>query len=155
MGYRPAKPEDQIWDKFLEFVAQFEVDVALLNEVSTAVLARQPDHVLYESWVRGDSTASCGSGAPRSGPVSRFTEIRHARARSVDDRRPNVRFANSRPGSWTAGIVELEEGKRLTCVSLYGLMDELSDASVHRSLSDLSPLFSDPRYKEHLVMGAT
>jgi hypothetical protein len=30
----------------------------------------------------------------------------------------------------------------VTCVSIYGLMDELSEASVHRALSEVSPLFS-------------
>jgi len=40
-------------------------------------------------------------------------------------------------------------------VSIYGLTDELSEASVHRSLSEISPLFSDPRYKELLLRAAT
>jgi hypothetical protein len=30
--------------------------------------------------------------------------------------------------------------------STVGLLDEFSDASVHRSLSELSPVFDDPRY---------
>jgi endonuclease/exonuclease/phosphatase family metal-dependent hydrolase len=40
----------------------------------------------------------------------------------------------------------------VTCVSIYGLMDELSEASVHRTLSEVSPLFSDPRYREPLLL---
>lgn len=32
-------------------------------------------------------------------------------------------------------------------------MDELSDASVHRSLSDISPIFTDPNYKEFVLVG--
>ena len=42
---------------------------------------------------------------------------------------------------------------RVTCVSLYGFMDELSDASVHRSISDISPIFTDPDYKEYVLVG--
>jgi endonuclease/exonuclease/phosphatase family metal-dependent hydrolase len=41
----------------------------------------------------------------------------------------------------------------VTFISLYGLMDDLSDASVHRSLSDLDPIFTDSRYNECVVLG--
>ena len=41
----------------------------------------------------------------------------------------------------------------MTCVSLYGLIEELSDASMHRSLSEISPLFSDPRHNELVLLG--
>jgi hypothetical protein len=59
----------------------------------------------------------------------------------------------SRRGSWTAAVVTLPRGERITAISLYGLLDERSDASVHRSLSDLTPLLDDPRYNELLVLG--
>ena len=72
---------------------------------------------------------------------------------SYDGRRPNVRFENSRPGSWIAGLLEVPGEDPVTCVSIYGLMDELSDASVHRSLSEMSALFSDERYRGRLVLG--
>lgn len=61
-------------------------------------------------------------------------------------------FQASKPGTWTAGVVETDFGP-VTCVSLYGLMDELSDASVNRSLSDISPIFTDPKYKRHVLVG--
>jgi exonuclease III len=41
----------------------------------------------------------------------------------------------------------------VTSVALYGLMDEFSDASVHRSLSELSPVLDDPRYREMVIVG--
>jgi hypothetical protein len=41
----------------------------------------------------------------------------------------------------------------VTVVALYGLLDESSDASVHRSLSELSPLFDHPRYGKYLFLG--
>jgi hypothetical protein len=33
------------------------------------------------------------------------------------------------------------------------LLDELSDASVHRSLSELSPILDDPKYNKLVVLG--
>lgn len=63
-----------------------------------------------------------------------------------------VPFVCSRPGAWVAAQVETPVGL-ITAVSLYGLLDEFSDASVHRSLSELSPLMHDPRYRAHLVLG--
>jgi hypothetical protein len=80
-------------------------------------------------------------------------EIRDAQAVSYRGRKPKVPFENSRPGSWTAGVVSVPGVGNVTCVSIYGLMDELSEASVHRLLSEISPLFSDPRYKEPLLIG--
>ena len=52
----------------------------------------------------------------------------------------NVPFECSRPGSWVAASVETAFGK-VSCVSLYGLMDEFSDSSVHRSVSEFSPIY--------------
>jgi hypothetical protein len=44
-------------------------------------------------------------------------------------------------------------GLAVTAVALYGLLDERSDASVHRSLSELSPLFDHPTYGKNLLLG--
>ncbi len=41
----------------------------------------------------------------------------------------------------------------MTAISLYGLLDERSDASVHRSLSDMTPLLEDRRYNKLLLLG--
>ena len=41
----------------------------------------------------------------------------------------------------------------MTAIAVYGLLDERSDASVHRSLSDLTPLFEDSRYNKRVVLG--
>ncbi|MGH9199399.1 MAG: hypothetical protein ACRD1T_27175 [Acidimicrobiia bacterium] len=62
-------------------------------------------------------------------------------------------FANARPGSWTAALVQVPDVGSVTAVALYGLLDERSDASVHRSLSDLTPLFENRRYNKRLVLG--
>jgi hypothetical protein len=65
----------------------------------------------------------------------------------------SVPFQNSRPGSWEAAVLHAAGKEDLTLVSLYGLMDEKSDASVHRSLSELSGLLEDERYNERLILG--
>lgn len=67
-------------------------------------------------------------------------------------KRCEARFQCSRPGSWVAARVETPLGF-VAAVSLYGLMDEFSDASVHRSLSECSPLFDDPNYRDRVVLG--
>jgi hypothetical protein len=64
-----------------------------------------------------------------------------------------VPFANSRPGSWVTAATSIPGFGDITAVSLYGLMDERSDASVHRSLSELTPLFEDSRYNRLLLLG--
>jgi endonuclease/exonuclease/phosphatase family metal-dependent hydrolase len=50
-------------------------------------------------------------------------------------------------------VVPVPDVENVTAVAIYGLLDEKSDASVHRSLSDLTPLFEDRRYNELLVLG--
>lgn len=85
--------------------------------------------------------------------VSRFksTAITDARPQWRQSKR-NVPFQCSRPGSWAAARVDTELGP-VSAVALYGLMDELSDASVHRSLSELSPVLDDPKYNKHVILG--
>jgi endonuclease/exonuclease/phosphatase (EEP) superfamily protein YafD len=67
-------------------------------------------------------------------------------------RSPDIAFTNSRPGSWVAASVSVGSEK-IACVSLYGLLEELGDASMHRSLSEISPLFSDPRHEGLVLLG--
>jgi hypothetical protein len=61
-------------------------------------------------------------------------------------------FEPSRPGTWTAARIDVD-GLQVTAVSLYGLLDERSDASVHRSLSEMSPIFDHQEYSKHLLLG--
>jgi endonuclease/exonuclease/phosphatase family metal-dependent hydrolase len=77
------------------------------------------------------------------------TDARSTRfGRSVE-----VRFRASRRGSWYAAVTDVPGIGPVTSVALYGLLDEKSDASMHRSLSELTPLFEDRRYNRHLVLG--
>jgi hypothetical protein len=82
-------------------------------------------------------------------PLSRVTDAQPRYRGKTRD----VPFECSRPGSWEAARIETPMGSALTAVALYGLMDELSDASVHRSLSELSPVLDDPRYKKLVLVG--
>lgn len=76
------------------------------------------------------------------------------RARAPRRRNPivDIPFTNSRPGTWIAATVQIGE-ESVTCVSLYGLIEELTDASMHRSLSDINPIFSDPRHNKLVLLG--
>lgn len=97
-----------------------------------------PDKPVKRPW----STAVAGSSAP--------SEITDARVdRYYGEPLP---FEPMRSGSWTAVSVDVG-GICVTAVSLYGLLDERSDASVHRSLSELAPLFDHEDYGKQLLLG--
>lgn len=143
---------------FHDLLRRHSVDVALLNEARMNLLKRwqkaDPATVRFnaDGTVGKDYTRKVYSAAIYSqhGP----TEIRDARARSARGRRPRIDFAqaNSRPGSWIAATVPSGKGP-VSCISLYGFCDELSDASMHRSLSEVSPIFSDPTYCDKVLLG--
>lgn len=61
-------------------------------------------------------------------------------------------FKPSKPGTWTAARVRIAR-ITVTAIALYGLLDEKSDASVHRSLSELSPIFDHRIYGRHILLG--
>jgi len=86
--------------------------------------------------------------AATSGPTF-ITDAR--RAREYKDR-PLLPFKPSRPGTWTAARVKVGR-LTVTAIALYGLLDEMSDASVHRSLSEISPIFDHRVYGRHLLLG--
>lgn len=65
----------------------------------------------------------------------------------------NVPFESSRSGAWAVAQVFVDDHPAVTVVSLYGLLDEFADASMHRSLSEISPLVDDRRYSERLLIG--
>jgi hypothetical protein len=118
-GRDPAKN----WARLSQLMAERSVDVALLSEVSTGVL-QEADGALYEGWgTRGRDRKRRDWCTAIVSPHG-YAEIRDARAVSYRGRRPNVRFESSRPGSWTAGSVSVPGVGAVTCVSLYGLLDE-------------------------------
>lgn len=122
-------------------------DVALLNEASPPPIAKG---IWRQATVGRDAKRRRWSAAVLSPhPVVEITDARPSWRGSER----NVQFVCSRPGSWIAASVEVAVGRTVTAVSLYGLLDEFSDASVHRSLSELSPLVDDPRYRTHVLIG--
>src|SRR6266508_4187978 len=97
-----------------------------------------------------DCTKKKWSTAVVSPPRHSLEKIRNARV----DRyyKKPLPFEPSRPGTWTARLVDIH-GVNVTAISLYGLMDEKSDASVHRSLSVLSPILDHEVYGRLLLLG--
>jgi endonuclease/exonuclease/phosphatase family metal-dependent hydrolase len=158
LGSPPQKSPPKNWDRLSELMKERAVNVALLNEAALRV----PDGFTArysESGTEGRDRRR-DNGQPKRRQWSTMVlstkglpgEV-DARAVGASGRRPNVPFEPSRAGTWIAGTVEAPGIGRITCVSLYGLMDELSDASVHRSLSDISPIFTDPDYKGFVLVG--
>jgi len=117
-------------------------DIALLQE---AVPPHGLRSVVYEP---------IGGSRPWGSAVIGFTldldpvTAVHGRANT----RP-VELARSHPG--TVAVATFERGGRLiTAGSLYGLIDKgYADSTVHRQLSDLSPLLDDPKLGKHLLLG--
>jgi hypothetical protein len=86
--------------------------------------------------------------AARSKPTF-ITDARWARGYKAQHPLP---FRPSRPGAWTAARVTVH-GLPITVIALYGLLDEKSDASVHRSLSEFAPIFDHAVYGRHVLLG--
>lgn len=158
-----------------ELVERHSIRVALLNEapvyglrVANAEAAKDGDSNPFvyseggtsgrDSWtkqgVRKLKNRKKSSAAVMSPLGPRLLGEADVRARAPSRRNPvvDIPFTNSRPGTWVAATVEMGE-ERLTCVSLYGLIEELTDASMHRSLSEVSPIFSDPAYNQLVLLG--
>jgi hypothetical protein len=131
-------------------LGRVQADIALLNE------ARVPSKGVSANLLGGERTEGRDSykrewAAAILSPHP-LREIDDATA-SRYGRKLDLPFVNSRPGSWTAGMVSIEGLGEVTAIALYGLMDEKSDTSVHRSLSELAPIFDDKRYNKHLILG--
>jgi hypothetical protein len=128
---------------------ELEPDIALLCE------ARVASYSLPHEILGGPTTKGFDFERPWSTAVvarGRSTEVTDAKA-SRRGGPIELPFGASRPGSWTAAKVSHGSREPITVVALYGLLDEKSDASVHRSLSELTPLFEDPRYRRRLLLG--
>jgi hypothetical protein len=153
MNFKRAR---QNWSKF-EDGGELACDIALLNEAIPPP-PRLGIHVCTEGKTVGRDDMTHGGKKVRewatavisSDPLA-WPEDVWALPPKYTDRRSKLTV--SRPGSWTAAVVSLSNGERVAVISLYGLLDERSDASVHRSLSDLTPLFEDERYNELLLLG--
>lgn len=140
------------WRVLTEWDELKDADIALLCEAPAP-----PDDV---SWIGLGRTEGLDfrplSGRPVKRAWSTAVLSGHP-AKEIADARLSrwgkpLSFGASRPGTWTAASIAID-GLKVTAVSLYGLMDEKSDASVHRALSELSPLFDHKTYGGYLLLG--
>jgi endonuclease/exonuclease/phosphatase family metal-dependent hydrolase len=159
-----------------ELLEQHSVKIALLNEASVYHLrlaneaavkdGDRPPFVFSKEGIKGRDFWTDDHGTRKLKVRKRWSAAvmsplgpdllgeEDVRARAPSRRNPvvDIPFTNSRPGTWIAATVRIGR-ESVTCVSLYGLIEELTDASMHRSLSEISPIFSDPRYNELVLLG--
>jgi hypothetical protein len=158
LGSPPARVASKTWARLDWLIEARSVSVALLNEAPIGEL-RARNAAYSETGTEGwdlDRRTHRPKPRPWSAAILSMTAKPQEvtpRAYGSSGRRPNVPFRPSKPGAWVAGAVDAPGIGRVTCVSLYGLMDELSDASLHRSLSDISPIFTDPEWNEYVLIG--
>lgn len=149
MAHKPGN-----WDVLKEWEELKGADIALVCE-ATPVSSRedvvgQGSTTGLEALLGSDKTVDrpWSTAVVSAHPVDPITDARVDRYY-----REPLLFAASRPGTWTAALVDIEGVGKVTAISLYGLMDEKSDASVHRSLSELSPIFDHEPYAKRLLLG--
>lgn len=157
-----------------QLVREHGVKLALLNEASVRHLGEAnaeatrngspPPFVFSEEGIKGRDFWTDEHGVRKPKSRTRWTAAVMSPLGSDELHEDNVRarrpyreklvdipFTNSRPGTWIAASIPIE--RPVTCISLYGLMEELTDASMHRSLSEISPIFSDPNYRNLVLLG--
>jgi endonuclease/exonuclease/phosphatase family metal-dependent hydrolase len=174
-GANPRCRAQEVWSYLDDLTSRYGIEVAILNEADVSTLksknaaavreARAEPAVFSErgtigrdSWTNGglrnakDRRGWTAAIVAETGaqPIGQ-SDVR-ARAPVWPHRRPDLPFSASRPGTWVAARVAAG-GLDVSCVSLYGLAEELSDASMHTSLSEVSPLFSDPGYMDLVLLG--
>lgn len=140
----PAAPEarDQAWS----FLAPLAADVALLRETE------QPP--VPGVW-RPVTGAPWGSAV-----VSSTLELTEIPRSGLQDSVPKGTLAESHPGASVVAEAEIMPGRKVTFVRISGLIRKggLSDTgyattTVHRTLSDLTPVLDVHRSKRTLVLG--
>jgi hypothetical protein len=139
-------------------------NIASNSEAWPALDALKPDICLLNEALVPEGRSGVWSSEGtfgRDGATRRWTAavITRLGYKVIRDARPHWRHSVrsvplecSRPGSWAAASNEAPIGS-VSAIALYGLMDELSDASVHRSLSEISGILDDPDYQRLVVAG--
>ena len=96
-----------------------------------------------------DPTRRWGSAVASYGPA--LTEVSTARSPYSPQ---DVPLRGTHPGCVAVAQAALPDRSKLTLISVYGLIDAgYSVTTLHRILSDLTPLFDDRRYNDHVVFG--
>jgi endonuclease/exonuclease/phosphatase family metal-dependent hydrolase len=94
-------------------------------------------------------TRRWGSAVVSYGPA--LTEVPTARTPYSSQ---DVPLRGTHPGCVAVAQAVLPDQCKLTLISAYGLIDAgYSVTTLHRILSDLTPLFDDKRYNAHVVLG--
>jgi len=133
----------------LAFLKTLEPDIALLQEV--APLPDRPGVLWHRVWNCKWGTAIVA----HEGMALR--EIPTVPVTSIDDI-PEGHLERSHPGAWVAADVEVSGFGTVTVVSAYGLMRRLRNgiayatSTVHRTLSDLTPVLDVARSKGRVVV---
>ncbi|MEL7974347.1 hypothetical protein AAG589_00665 [Isoptericola sp. F-RaC21] len=163
---------DSAWPRLNALAAEQDVSVALLQE------ARRPTSALdgwqvhppigeQERWritVPGRYRAADGTLKPTR---RNFASALASRDGVVVPREPTElhdvvdgEFACSHPGQFAVGDVAIDGGPRVTVISLYGIWDRMLDsgtmfpeATLHRAISDLTPVFQERANDYVLVAG--
>jgi endonuclease/exonuclease/phosphatase family metal-dependent hydrolase len=163
------------WSYLEGLIRKYRVKVALLNEADVYTLASMNKTANREGrsipaafseegthgrdyWTKDsdrilkDRTRHTAAVVAPTGLTPLDERAVRAESPSYPHRRPDTPFIAHRPGTWVAAKTSIGS-QDIACVSLYGLMDELSDASMHTSLSEISPIFSDPAHKDLVLLG--
>lgn len=92
-----------------------------------------------------------GSGVVSYGPE--LTEVTAA-CSPYSHPSQDVPLLGAHPGCVRVAQADLPDQSKLTLISVYGLIDfGYTVTTMHRILSDLTPLFDDRRYNAHVVLG--
>jgi endonuclease/exonuclease/phosphatase family metal-dependent hydrolase len=131
------------------WVSEERIDVTALNEArfaSDTTVFRETDNTEGKDRKQRNWTTALVS--------ERLIEpVTHARpVNYLGHPRMPIEVKASRAGSWTVGEVTLHDDVNVVVIAVYGLLDMLSDQSMHLSLSELSPLFDDPEYRDRIVL---
>jgi len=167
-----GKQEDS-WDFMLTLLREHDVSIALLNEASCYMLKGANEAALAQGRPPPASYSEVGTvgrdlfidkhGEARPKSRSSWSTAvfsqegavplgeREVRPYFEDDTRI-MPFKPSRPGTWMASSVTVNDVP-IASVSLYGLMEEATDASMHTSLSEISPIFFDRNHGRNVVIG--
>ena len=128
------------WDYFERAL---QTDIALLQEVGAAPMPLGLAGIRKE--IGGNRR--WGSAILSRHPVVELKQVSNRHTRGP------VALIRHNPGAVVAGLVEIPDEEPIVAVSLYGVFDDgYTVTSVHRALSDLTPLM-DSKLRHRVVVG--
>lgn len=136
-GFRSEQNRQKAWE-WLEEIA----DVALVQEALPPPMLRSVlFRPIYDHRPWGSAVVGFGTGV---------IDITQAQGR--ENSRPHD-LRRTWPGSVAVGSVDVG-GRRITLISAYGLIDDnYAVTTTNRILTDLVPLFDNPKLGKHVIFG--